>query len=1592
MPRIDIDLFARWHEAGLRRTEQEGKERFEKMGQQAAAELTQGIERAAPKIRQAMNTAADATVDYTRKVEALKNLQKEHNDALERAVKLENNIGDQYDRSGQLAKEVEKVEKDLLEVRKSQDAASRGIATREANLRTKREEHAKTVEQLRKGELDLKQLRLDGEKSGAHELDQELMEVRRKNAAETAYLAKKELELAGVRDELGRRKDATQKVEEDLTAVRREHASTVKDLNETEKELGKTRETASRTDREIIRGNEEVDRSTRKREESLRRLIESERGHEESRGRSGRGGGGGFGGGAGNTLGQVFTSLPFVPGGPAGAAIGLTVLPFLGSLVESVVTASQALALLPAAGAAAGAGLLTVTLGFDGLGKAIKDVEDPKKFAKDLSLMGPAAQQVALEIQSLIQGPIKDLKAATEASLFDGVPQALHSLTDTFLPSIQQMTTGIGSAMNNMFKQFAGQLTTPESLYQINDIIRNIVTSFQNLVPAVAPFVDALTKITQTGSTFLPGLATSIADTAKSFDDFITKAQQTGDLQNFIQQGIEAAKTLGGVLFELGRQIYEVFGMKDPAEFKKNLETMADALVEVSKALVGLANFVNTDVLPALRGVSDLVGGWGNLFEIAAAGIIAWKAMGVISTVLELAAGLGTGGAAGIGVSGALAGIPALAETAGASMAPLAAALAAIVVGIPLAFDGLNKLEDTYAHSGLPGSPYPSYTPKDSPPLNPNNPTTQNDLGGLLGDAPPGGGPPPRTPAAPPGTQPSDPLAPGGILSPTGPFPSNYIPPAPLPQDPPPLGTPFQPFDVPTVAGTQSKTEQIAAARAALNPNDFAVNPFDGMPAGYAPTLGASPGGSGSPIGGPGSGADVGPLQYGTGGKPYAKAGLGYQSVNDDQVTKANQKLTEDGWQLTDAKLNLAALEKTGLGTQQEILDARHKVTKAEWDLNNDQRALLKDQEGHWNKVSAAKNGQLGPGLDPDLGLSKGLSGFVDNMIRAIGSAALAPQLAKWQAETAADPIQGGYGMLGIQGAQNMAQGLSPVLGRPYGTSAAGGYGGATASAGGIATGGGYPGDAALLSQIPSSGRYDSSGDLAKGLGDCSSAVEDLVNIMDGRSTAGRNMNTGTEAAWLTQHGFVPGMGGPGDFRVGFNPEHTQATLPGGTPVNFGNTNGYTNSGIGSSGADDPAFTSHYYRPTNGYAGLPVGPGMEGLQGGGPGGAVQSVYVVNMPGGGLGGPAGPPIGGPGAPPGGPAAGGAGTPGSPTGPTLKDWIANGNPVNGGGTPPGGGIPAAGGNFSPADLEVAKQRMAEGPLTPKTLTPYPENKNGYTPEVVAALKSLQNAPPTPPTPALVPTGTPFSPGNIPGPFAPIPGGAGPVDGGLGFGGAAGLGVPPQFPISAGGGQSPVLFGTPGAGPLHMGGGAAPGPQTPGVGTGPLPGPTQPGGAAGPQQIVGRASGEGGWQSSGPGAGADGGIAGAAAQAAASAFPGAGQLAATGTKLANRAIQYGGQLGAIGIEGLMETFLPSGSSLGDPSKSWAGRLLGGLSQAKPATPTSAGQTQAPLQPDQQQQQQGGGAAVHIENFIQAEGRNGQQAAQDLAFQSQQANMKRN
>ena len=337
------------------------------------------------------------------------------------------------------------------------------------------------------------------------------------------------------------------------------------------------------------------------------------------------------------------------------------------------------------------------------------------------------------------------------------------------------------------------------------------------------------------------------------------------------------------------------------------------------------------------------------------------------------------------------------------------------------------------------------------------------------------------------------------------------------------------------------------------------------------------------------------PGAYGAGPRPGQTS---QQFAAEGAVYEAQQRAAQ-------AAAEFEQMASSGTATAQQLAEANNALVEAR---RNEQEALLRlsdayAQNGDSARSATAQLAELGNQIDADFGASQGLAGIAENITRFVTNLAMAPAVGALQGiQLGAGGYTAGLGS-GLAGLLGLSAGMGPsaapqtVAGvpssaMPYIAPYNPGYMVAPSMAlnypAGAVSGqsGAYPGDAALLANVPA-GRYtqEERGDLTQGLADCTSSIEDLVNLMDGRPTAGASLSTSNADQWLQSRGFLPGTM-PGAFNVGFwdgpgNSGHMQATLPGGTPFNWGSDASAAAGGVGGTGAFDPSFTSHYYRPVS---------------------------------------------------------------------------------------------------------------------------------------------------------------------------------------------------------------------------------------------------------------------------------------------------------------------------------------------------------------------------------------------------------------------------
>lgn len=139
-------------------------------------------------------------------------------------------------------------------------------------------------------------------------------------------------------------------------------------------------------------------------------------------------------------------------------------------------------------------------------------------------------------------------------------------------------------------------------------------------------------------------------------------------------------------------------------------------------------------------------------------------------------------------------------------------------------------------------------------------------------------------------------------------------------------------------------------------------------------------------------------------------------------IANAQQSLDERKHDVAEKEARLHQLEQTNVATADDIQKAKNDLTKAQQDQLkaeqslNDARVNAMKQANKQMAGLSSDLDQLGASLDKDFGISKGLGGIVENLVKAVGNALAAPFLQALGFVAKANPNEGS-GLVGIMAA-----------------------------------------------------------------------------------------------------------------------------------------------------------------------------------------------------------------------------------------------------------------------------------------------------------------------------------------------------------------------------------------------------------------------------------------------------------------------------------------------------------------------------------------------------------------------------------------------
>ncbi|NUS76645.1 MAG: hypothetical protein HOV70_10655 [Streptomyces sp.] len=344
-----------------------------------------------------------------------------------------------------------------------------------------------------------------------------------------------------------------------------------------------------------------------------------------------------------STLASGINLGPLVSGiGRAVGAAGRLAAPFamagaaVGSLVPLLAGVASALAqIAPAAGLAA-TGVISVGLaagalkiGMMGVGDALKNAFDPESaeaYAESLKRLAPNARSFVETIRGL--GPQFDrLKLRVQNNLFEGLGKTLKTTAKAVGPELSFALTSSAGALNRMGRQVLNTATGLSQSGALGKALNSATVGLHNLSNLPATVVQGLVQIGAAAGPAFERLTQRGSGALDRLSQRMTKAFESGAMEQAIEKAIDLLGQLGGVIGNVVGTVSNIFGgiTSSGQGLFSTLEVITQAL-EDATATDGFQR--------ALRALSDTMG-----VVASTVGPLLGQALAVLGPVVEELAG-----------------------------------------------------------------------------------------------------------------------------------------------------------------------------------------------------------------------------------------------------------------------------------------------------------------------------------------------------------------------------------------------------------------------------------------------------------------------------------------------------------------------------------------------------------------------------------------------------------------------------------------------------------------------------------------------------------------------------------------------------------------------------------------------------------------------------------------------------------------------------------------------------------------------------------------------------------------------------------------
>lgn len=193
-----------------------------------------------------------------------------------------------------------------------------------------------------------------------------------------------------------------------------------------------------------------------------------------------------------------------------------------------------------------------------GLEQADKEAAAVKKVEDALKKISPAAREAVEGIFEMMDRYKQAVTLPAQEAFFVGFADSLRQATDALLPELESGVVRIAGTLGDSADLWMQEISGSLDEGVLDGILDNLNTGIENANAGISPLVDAFTRMTETGSEFFPRIGEGFAELSERFGEFIRKADETGELDKWIEEGLDGIEDIGTIALNVAKAIDEI--------------------------------------------------------------------------------------------------------------------------------------------------------------------------------------------------------------------------------------------------------------------------------------------------------------------------------------------------------------------------------------------------------------------------------------------------------------------------------------------------------------------------------------------------------------------------------------------------------------------------------------------------------------------------------------------------------------------------------------------------------------------------------------------------------------------------------------------------------------------------------------------------------------------------------------------------------------------------------------------------------------------------------------------------------------------------